>query len=216
MNRDDLMALLLKKIRHSSEEAVNVFKIMHHKHGGIGETDISPNQLRSLLRIVLKVELDTLPKPSAFVDVLTTICRRKKSPMQVDLLVYNYGITVHNRQSIPYVIAKSSRPTAVKLVWMKAIVNHSELNEYFDWNRPVGAEGNLVVNSYASLHLHDIEWYEYLLLDLKVAVNTTIRKKTLKDFVLRDMQNSKAPSCAKKLLDLLEHCGGKTRVELKH
>ena len=215
MDHKQLLRELDKAILAKQPDAVNIFKMIHHKHNGLDERDISPNGMRKLIRLVLKHELEAGKSPSTLVDVLVTACRRVKSPLQVDMLVYRGGFTTLTMESIPFTIAKSSLSMENKLVWLKAIANHDELSECFDLNRPVGTEGNLVVNSYAKLHLHDIEWYEYLLLDLRLAVNTRIRHKTLMDFILRDQEKGRAPKCAKKLLDLLDHCGGKTNAQLK-
>ena len=215
MDHKQLLRELDKAILAKQPDAVDIFKIIHHKHNGLDERDISPNGMRKLIRLVLKHELEAGKSPSTLIDVLVTACRRVKSPLQVDMLVYRGGFTTLTMESIPFTIAKSSLSIENKLVWLKAIANHDELSECFDLNRPVGTEGNLVVNSYAKLHLHDIEWYEYLLLDLRLAVNTRIRHKTLMDFIVRDQEKERAPKCAKKLLDLLDHCGGKTNAQLK-
>jgi hypothetical protein len=210
MNKKQLLEELHKSVRASKADTVDIFKVLHHKHGGLDERDIAPNSLRALIRIVLKKELESATTPSVLVEVLVSTCRRSESPVQVDMLIHRW----RSIESIPYIIAKSSHPTKTKLVWLKAIAEHTELREYFDLNRPVGSGGNLVVNSYAKLKICDIEWYEYLLLDLHLAVNTKNQHRTLKDWVIQDIERGTAPKCAKKLLDLLAHCGGKTRVEL--
>lgn len=202
-------------LRTDSAEVVDVFTILQHKHGELSERDISPNFMRKLIRCVLKRELEAAHSPAVFVDVLVSACRREKTAFQVDMLVSHGGFASFSMESIPYTIAKSKLSTENKLVWLKAIVGHDELGECFDMNRPVAQEGNIVVNSYATLHIHDVEWYEYLLLDLRLAVNTRVRHKTVKDFILRDIDKGRAPKCARKLLDLLDHCGGKTNAQLK-
>lgn len=215
MDRKELLKALERSLQTNNANVVDVFKALEHKHGGLDERDISPNMMRKLIRAVLKRELEADHSPTVFVALLVMACRREKTSFQVDMLISHGGFASYSMETIPYTIAKSKLSTERKLVWVKAIVGNDELAECFDLNRPVAQEGNIVVNSYATLHIHDIEWYEYLLLDLRLAVNTKVRHKTLKEFILRDVDRGRAPKCARKLLDLLDHCGGKTNVELK-
>ena len=169
-----------------------------------------------MLKLVLKFELASANSPRTLLDVLKTIHRRKHLPMQVDCLISKKGMMSVYVASIPFVIAKCKRSTSTKLMWVKAIMNDTELSACFDLNRSVGYGGNLVVNSYVELHIYDVEWYAYLLHDLRLAVNSMIKQKTLKDYILQDVSRGKAPGTAKTLLKMLETCGGKTRTELKH
>ncbi|HIB77762.1 MAG TPA: hypothetical protein EYO58_09160 [Flavobacteriales bacterium] len=88
----------------------------------------------------------------------------------------------------------------------------------FDLNRRVGNGGNLLVNSFTKLHIDDEQWYSFLIHDMHLAINSKQDGKTLKDFVIKDLNaeaSSSPQNVSASLLELLNGHGGKTCPELR-
>lgn len=218
MNKKELISLLKNKLKNGTIDATKVFKFIHYKHGGLNESDISPKWMRKLLKYTLQRELPIDNSPRTLIAVLQTMHKRKLPKMQVDCLIRKGGLFGHSTESIPYTIAKSNVAVSRKIKWLKGITNDVEIGYLFDLNRRVGNGGNLLVNSFTKLHNGDIQWYSFLLEEMHLAVNSKQDGKTLKDFVLKDLNaNGSSPrNISAPLFELLDAHGGKTRVELRH
>ena len=212
-DRKDLLILFNKLLLRSNEDAVKVFKVIHYKHNGLKDSEISPNKLRRLLKLILQRELPIDKSPRTLLAVLQTM-QQTNPQMQIDILIRKGGIFGGTTESIPYTIAKSNQSISTKIEWLKGLMDDTAIGRRFDLNRRVGNGGNLFLNSYIKLHIHDIKWYIFLIQKMHLAVNSKQKGKTLKDFVLQDMKSENPPSICAELMSLLETCGGKTRVEL--
>lgn len=221
MTKPNLMEVCKTKLRNGDVAAIQVFKIIHYKHGGIVEKDMSPKWMRKLLKYTLQRELPIDNSPRTLIAVLQTIHKRTLPKMQVDCLIKKGGLFGQFTESIPYAIAKTDVGIERKIKWVKGLVGDTEIGHLFDLNRSVGKGGNLLVNSFTRLHIDDLRWYAFLLGELHLAVNSKQDGKTLKDFVVKDLHPGDAKAAAAprevsaSLLELLGTHGGKTRSELK-
>jgi len=101
------MEVCKTKLRNGDVAAIQVFKIIHYKHGGIVEKDMSPKWMRKLLRYTLQRELPIDNSPRTLIAVLQTIHKRTLPKMQVDCLIKKGGLFGQFTESIPYAIAKT-------------------------------------------------------------------------------------------------------------
>ena len=161
------------------------------------ENFIRDSRLYKLVKIALDArELDILAK-------ILKECQRRK--MFVDYFIRTnlfYGDT------IPYCIAGFSEiPVSDKKRWFETLLS---LFPYkFDLNRDVSFGGNILFNSFSELHIHNIEWYSFLI-EKHVYINSKHNRKTILDKV-KEMEDDKL----NELQSFLESKGGKTFDELK-
>lgn len=138
-------------------------------------------------------------KPLRTLIQLLRALRRRDPPMQVDRMVRRLGTTrlMGTRRTIPYTITRTKTHTRARTAWVRGLMNDDIIRSCIDLNRPVTSErraGNLLVASYAEVHIYDAEWYTYLLDEAHLAVNSIHRGSTLKDYVVNDIRRLQRPA----------------------
>ena len=218
MSRDQVVDQLRKAIRYKDKATLKLFRALESHHGGLRTEDLSSSKALMLLRMVLHFALrkeekkekeekedvqedstTKVSKPLRTLIQLLRALRRRNPPMQVDRMVRRLGTTrlMGTRRTIPYTITRTKTHTRARTAWVRGLMNDEMIRTCIDLNRPVTSEhraGNLLVASYAEVHIYDVEWYAYLLDEAHLAVNSIHRGSTLKDYVLNDIRRLQRPA----------------------
>ena len=211
MSRDQVVDQLRKAIRYNDKATLKLFRALESHHGGLRTEDLSSSKALALLRMVLHFALrkeekkekedstTKVSKPLRTLIQLLRALRRRDPPMQVDRMVRRLGTTrlMGTRRTIPYTITRTKTHTRARTAWVRGLMNDEMIRSCIDLNRPVTSEhraGNLLVASYAEVHIYDVEWYTYLLDEAHLAVNSIHRGSTLKDYVLNDIRRLQRPA----------------------
>ena len=162
-----------------------------------------PNFIRdSRLKKLVKIALNERD-----LDILIKILKEcKNRNMFVDHFV---STNVFYGQTIPYCIAGfAEMPVSDKKRWIETLLRSFPYK--FDLNRDVSFGGNLLYNSFKELHIHNIEWYSFLI-DIHVYINSKNNKETILDKI-KELKDDKLND----LQSYLESKGAKTSSELKN